>query len=294
MNNPGWGFTVQEGGDAIAEINPSWFGERAEIRVKGRAYSAYRESMLAGTFVLQSGERALARAQKVSAFVRAFDIDLAGRPMELKAISFWAREVGLFENGVRVGRIGPVGWFGRQVVIDLRLDVPLPARLFLLWLVLVLWRSACRRRRGRAAPAGGLGSRRRGIFLDRGRPREWDGGARLGPYARTGRAVYPGAAGRAGRAQVLAGRAARVARPRAAGRAAEQVAARNRPRPARHGAIARRGPVSGAQFVREEEHYVQPILDRATVGHGCEWRRAFAEARARVRAGAGDHPVTSQ
>jgi hypothetical protein len=58
------GFTVQEGGDTIADIDPSWFGERAEIRAGGQTYSAYRESLLAGTFVLQSGERALARALK--------------------------------------------------------------------------------------------------------------------------------------------------------------------------------------------------------------------------------------
>jgi hypothetical protein len=137
-----WGFTVQEGGDPVADIDPSWFGERAEIRAGGQTYSAYREGLLAGTFVLQSGERALARARKASAFLRAFDIDLAGRPLELKATSFWAREFVLFEGGVPVGRIGPAGWFGRRAVIDLPPDVPLPAQLFLFWLVLVLWRRA--------------------------------------------------------------------------------------------------------------------------------------------------------
>ena len=136
------GFTVRQDGNTVADIDPSWFGERAEIRAGGQAYSAYRESLLAGTFVLQSGERALARARKASAFVRAFDIDLAGRPLELKAASVWRREFGLFENGVQVGRISPVGWFGRRAVIDLPPDIPLPAQLFLLWLVLVLWRRA--------------------------------------------------------------------------------------------------------------------------------------------------------
>ena len=133
-----WGFTVRQDGDTIADIDLSWFGERAEIRAGGQTYSAYRESLLAGTFVLQSGERALARAQKVSAFARAFAIDLAGRPLELKATSVWTREFGLSEGGVPVGRIGPAGWFGRRAVIDLPADVPLPAQLFLLWLVLVL------------------------------------------------------------------------------------------------------------------------------------------------------------
>jgi hypothetical protein len=149
-----WGFTLYEGGDAIAEIDPSWFGESAEIRAGGQTYSAYRESMLAGAFVLQSGDRALVRARKVSAFVRAFDIDLAGRPLELKATSVWSREFGLFEGGVQVGRISPAGWFGRRAVIDLPPDIPLPAQLFLFWLVLVLWRRAA----GSAAAAGAAGS----------------------------------------------------------------------------------------------------------------------------------------
>ena len=54
----------------------------------------------------------------------------------------WRREFGLFEGGVPVGRIAPAGWFGRRAVIDLPADIPLPAQLFLLWLVLVLWRRA--------------------------------------------------------------------------------------------------------------------------------------------------------
>jgi hypothetical protein len=146
-----WGFTVYQGRDTVAEIDPSWLGESAEIRAGGLTYSAYRESLLGGTFVLQSGDRALARARKGSAFVRAFDIDLAGRPLELKATSVWTREFGLFEGGVPVGRIGPAGWFGRRAVIDLPPDVPLPAQLFLFWLVLVLWRRAA----GAAAGAAG-------------------------------------------------------------------------------------------------------------------------------------------
>jgi hypothetical protein len=146
-----WGFTVHQGGNVVAEVDPSWVGESAEIQAGGKTYSAYREGLLAGTFVLQSGELTLARARKVSVFARAFDIDLAGRPLELKATSVWGREFGLFENGVQVGRIGPVGWFGRRAVIDLPPDIPLPAQLFLFWLVLVLWRRAA----GAAAGAAG-------------------------------------------------------------------------------------------------------------------------------------------
>jgi hypothetical protein len=121
---------------------PENMSQGAEIRVEGQTYSAYRESLLAGTFVLQLGERTLARARKASVFVRAFDIDLAGQPIELKAASVWRREFGLFENGEQVGRISPTGWFSWQAVLDLPPDIPLLAQLFLFWLVLVLWRRA--------------------------------------------------------------------------------------------------------------------------------------------------------
>jgi hypothetical protein len=50
-----WGFTILQDGNTIADIDSSWLGERADIKVEGQTYSAYRESLLAGTFVLQSG-----------------------------------------------------------------------------------------------------------------------------------------------------------------------------------------------------------------------------------------------
>src|SRR5438270_12778801 len=87
-----WDFTVFREGTAIADIDISGWRERAELRVGGQVYSLYRESMLEGTFVLRSGDLVLARAQK--GFTRTFDIDVAGRHMELKALAFWTREFG--------------------------------------------------------------------------------------------------------------------------------------------------------------------------------------------------------
>ena len=135
----GWGACPgRDRSRPIAEIDMSMWRERAELRIADQIYSVYRESMLEGTFVLGTGDLVLARAQK--GFTRTFDIDLAGRHMELKALSFWTREFGLFENNALIGRIGPSGWLGRKAIIELPESISLPVQVFFFWLVLILWR----------------------------------------------------------------------------------------------------------------------------------------------------------
>jgi hypothetical protein len=133
-------FTGRRGGEVVAEIDPAWFGERAEVTVDGEPYALTRESVLEGTFAMRSGDRVVASARKPSAFTRAFEVELGGRRLELKAVSVWRREFGLFEGGSLIGRIAPAAWLGRTAVIDLPDDLPPHAQVFLFWLVLVLWR----------------------------------------------------------------------------------------------------------------------------------------------------------
>jgi hypothetical protein len=107
-----WDFTIFQEERAIADIDMSMWRESAALKVGGQVYSVYRESMLEGTFVLRPGDLILARAQK--GFTRTFDIDVAGRHMELKALSLWTREFGVFENNALVGRIGTSSWLGAK------------------------------------------------------------------------------------------------------------------------------------------------------------------------------------
>ena len=137
-----WAFAVRRDGETVAEIAPAWVGEQAEVTVAGEPYTLTRESVLEGTFAMRSGDRVVARARKPSAFARAVDVELAGRRFELRAVSVWRREFGLFDGADLVGRIGPAAWLGRSAVIDLPDDVPPHAQVFLLWLVLVMWRRA--------------------------------------------------------------------------------------------------------------------------------------------------------
>jgi hypothetical protein len=139
-----WSFAVQRDGEAIADIDMSWFRERAGVSIGGQSYIFSRENMLLGTFALWQGERMLAHAQKTSVFLRAFEVETEGRALTLSAVSPFRREFGLFHDGVQIGRIYPRSWPGRTAVVELPDELSLPVQVFLFWLVIVLWRRRAR------------------------------------------------------------------------------------------------------------------------------------------------------
>jgi hypothetical protein len=109
------------------------------VKYGKQTYTLYRKSVTKGTFALQSGDQALARAQKIT-FNDAFDVDFAERRFELKKLSLWKRQMGLFESGAQIGHISPTSWLRRKAVIDLPGDMPIPVQVFVFWLVTFLWR----------------------------------------------------------------------------------------------------------------------------------------------------------
>jgi hypothetical protein len=129
-----WAFTVSSGGETVAAVTPAWFSEQAEVTVAGKPYTLARESVREGTFAMRSGGRVVASARKPSAFFRAFEVELPGRCFELKAVSVWGREFGLYEGEVLVGRIGPASWLGRAAVLDLPDALLTEVQVFLFWL----------------------------------------------------------------------------------------------------------------------------------------------------------------
>jgi hypothetical protein len=112
------------------------------VTVSGKPYTLARESVPEGTFARRSGRRLVASARQPSAFFRAFEVELTGRRFELKAVSVWSREFGLYEGETLIGRIGPASWLGRSAVLDLPAALPTEVQVFLFWLVLVLWKRA--------------------------------------------------------------------------------------------------------------------------------------------------------
>ncbi len=145
-----WNFTVMDGPRPVAEIDVSWWREKGQLTVEGAAYEVYREGLMRGAFILEEGEAILARAEKPSAFQRLFLVEHAGRQYTLRARSAFFREVVLLDGAAEIGVLSPEGFFNRRMTVDLPEHLPLPVRVFMIWLTVILWK-----RDAESAPAGG-------------------------------------------------------------------------------------------------------------------------------------------
>lgn len=145
-----WDFHVREDGREVALIDKEWFRERATFALEGVTYEVRRTSILRGTFALERGGRLLAEATKTSIFRRAFDVRVGADRYRLQSRSAFRREFRLLRGGVPVGVFRPVSLFRREATARFPASLPLQVDLFLVFLVLVLWK-----RETDAAASGG-------------------------------------------------------------------------------------------------------------------------------------------
>jgi len=133
-------FRMLEDGREVTVLDASAWRERAEIEIAGAACRLYRRGHMSGAFVIEYQEVVLASATKPSAFRSAFDVDVRGRRFTLRKPSMWKRGFGLYEGGVPVGTIEPQKGYSKRSTLDLPTTLPLPARVFIFWLVTIIWR----------------------------------------------------------------------------------------------------------------------------------------------------------
>jgi hypothetical protein len=137
-----WDFYVVEDGRKIAFIDRHWFRERASFSLDGESYGVRRTSVVRGTFVLEHAGSVLAEAIKPSSFRRSFDISVGADRYSLTAASAFRREFRLFRGGAPVGTINPVSVLGRSATAAFGDGIPRAVQLFVVFLVLVLWKRA--------------------------------------------------------------------------------------------------------------------------------------------------------
>jgi hypothetical protein len=135
-----WNFVVSDGEKPVADIRLAVLREAGELVVEGLTYRVNREGIMSGAFVLQKSDRELARAEKPSAFQRSFLVTQEGRSYTLGAESAFRRKFVLKENGQLVGSVHPFNTFSRRCAVDLPAEIPLPVRVFMVWLVIILWK----------------------------------------------------------------------------------------------------------------------------------------------------------
>jgi hypothetical protein len=134
-----WDFDVRENDIAIAQISISSWRERGEIFVQDTEYKLYRDG-LTGPFVLEADGIVFASALKESAFRSSFVVELADRVLQLRKASILSRSFVLIEDDDEIGHMHAVSAFSRKGRADFPETLPLAVQVFLVWLILIMWR----------------------------------------------------------------------------------------------------------------------------------------------------------
>jgi len=135
-----WNFAVEDAQRHVADLDVSWWRDRGTLIVNGTSYRVYREGLVSGDFVLETDGGTLARATKVSAFRRAFELSYADSTYTLRARGPFWRSFVLESGPDEVGSIIPASFLRRQAVVTLPDSLPLPVKVFAMWLTVLIWK----------------------------------------------------------------------------------------------------------------------------------------------------------
>jgi hypothetical protein len=135
-----WDLRVLDESRPVADIAISQWREKGALTIGETTYRVYREGPMSGDFVLEHAGSTLARAEKPSFFRREFVIRHAGREYTLRPESMFRRTFLLLDGSRQVGFLAPKSAFTRKAAASLPHDLPLPVRMFIVWLTMISWR----------------------------------------------------------------------------------------------------------------------------------------------------------
>ena len=140
-------FDVFEKDSPVAEIDLRMWKEGADVLIKGEEFQVVREKMMSGAFILEAHRTEVVRATKPSVFYRRFNIEFAGRRFVLRAVSAFRRAFVITEEpedgiAIEIGLIEPTKWYNHSAVARFDDDLPVAVDIFLISLVLMVWKRA--------------------------------------------------------------------------------------------------------------------------------------------------------
>jgi len=121
-------------------LSPRGFLEGCFFKLDGDRYELKRQHWSGGAFLLECNGSVLLRAHKPSAFKRSFELKHGRERFTVAAESMWSRAYVLRQGSRVVGRIERPSWWSRRAEADLPEDLPLVFRVFVVSLVLLMWR----------------------------------------------------------------------------------------------------------------------------------------------------------
>ena len=129
----------------VAALRLPLFGPSTMTPLAGRRYQLRRTGVLRETFTLEAevasdADTPSVRATQRDAFHRDYMVEAGERSLTLRMESPLRSGYLLLEDGRVVGALRPAGALRHGVVADLPDDLPLELGVFLVWVVLLLWR----------------------------------------------------------------------------------------------------------------------------------------------------------
>ena len=135
-----WKFRITDGVKEIADLDMSSWRERGELHIAGLSYALFRKGLLRPTFLLELNGSEIASATKSGALRRVITLQHDGQTYYLRRKSLIRRSVALLNDLGEIGSVSPAGFVTRRANVDLPENLRLPVRIFIIWLVLILWK----------------------------------------------------------------------------------------------------------------------------------------------------------
>lgn len=141
-----WDAVVSDGARDVGGVTFARWRDAGSITVGAETFAVARERRFSGEYLLTAGGTTIARAHKPTFFGRHVEIRHDGDRYELRRRSWFSREYVLQRGDHVLGTIArpAAAAFRRRAQADLPASLPLPVQLFVVWLVLLVWRQAAR------------------------------------------------------------------------------------------------------------------------------------------------------
>ena len=137
---------VDSAGATVAAFASSVWRENGQVRIGDRFWELRNQG--SRRFTLEGQAGTLAVAERASYWSGAWRVSAGDRTYELVKPSWRSRRYDVRAGGVTVGELRPMGVFGSKAEVDLPDDMPPPVQVFVVAVVMTLWR----REQNSAAP----------------------------------------------------------------------------------------------------------------------------------------------
>jgi hypothetical protein len=151
------GFDVLDGsGPTVGSFEGSPWREGGRIRAGGQEWEFRRERYR--RLVLAGPQGEYAAAERISAWSGRWQLSAVGRTYELAKAAWYSRRYELRVGDAVVGELHPRGVFGSKADVTLPPELPPAVQVFVVAVVMTLWRRDQSAAAGGAAAAGAASS----------------------------------------------------------------------------------------------------------------------------------------